>query len=201
MSDIRVCFFGDSFVNGTGDPTYLGWTGRVCAAIDAAIDTEHSLTYYNLGIRGNTSMQIENRWQLEANLRLLSDCEPCLVFSFGVNDTRLESGSLLIDPDSSVTIARRLLSGAKAQYPTLMVGPPPIAEAAANVRIAQTSLAYSKLCAEIEVPYLETYRPLSENLIWMQEVAIVDGAHPAAGGYEALASLVSKWPAWQDWFI
>ena len=197
MSDIRICFFGDSFINGTGDPDYLGWTGRACKA---AASNKHSLTYYNLGIRGNTSAQIENRWQVEANLRLLPECESRLVFSFGVNDTRIESGALLVDPDSSITTARRLLGGAKVQYPTLMVGPPPVEEAAANVRIEQTSLAYRELCAELEIPYLETYQPLSQNLIWMQEVAMVDGAHPAAGGYEVLASLVSKWSAWQAWF-
>lgn len=29
--EIRICFVGESFVNGTGDPAFLGWTGRVCA--------------------------------------------------------------------------------------------------------------------------------------------------------------------------
>ena len=196
-SDIRICFFGDSFVNGTGDPAYLGWTGRACAAVDS---DEYDLTYYNLGIRGNTSTQIDNRWQLEANLRFTLESDARLVFSFGVNDTRIEAGSVLVDPDSSITTARRLLSGAKVQYPTLMIGPPPIEDAAANIRIEQTSFAYSDLCAELEIPYLETYQPLSQNLIWMQEVAMIDGAHPGAGGYEVLASLVSKWSAWQDWF-
>jgi hypothetical protein len=28
--EIRICFIGESFVNGTGDPEFLGWTGRVC---------------------------------------------------------------------------------------------------------------------------------------------------------------------------
>jgi hypothetical protein len=26
LSEIRICFVGDSFVNGTGDPQCLGWT-------------------------------------------------------------------------------------------------------------------------------------------------------------------------------
>jgi lysophospholipase L1-like esterase len=30
-NDIRICFVGDSFVNGTGDETALGWAGRLCA--------------------------------------------------------------------------------------------------------------------------------------------------------------------------
>lgn len=26
---MRICFIGDSFVNGTGDDTCLGWVGRI----------------------------------------------------------------------------------------------------------------------------------------------------------------------------
>ena len=29
--DIRICFIGDSLVNGTGDEAALGWAGRLCA--------------------------------------------------------------------------------------------------------------------------------------------------------------------------
>ncbi|WP_205762521.1 hypothetical protein [Magnetospirillum aberrantis] len=31
IADMRICFLGDSFFNGTNAPTCLGWTGRVCA--------------------------------------------------------------------------------------------------------------------------------------------------------------------------
>ena len=71
MTNTHICFFGDSFVNGTGDPTYLGWSGRVCAAM-----AHPGLTYYNLGIRGNTSEQIEARWPAESSLTLSSRLRP-----------------------------------------------------------------------------------------------------------------------------
>ena len=45
--DIRICFVGDSFVNGIGDETALGWVGRVCAL---AHTHGFPLTSYNLGI-------------------------------------------------------------------------------------------------------------------------------------------------------
>jgi len=31
--DIRICFIADSFVDGTGDETYPGWAGRLCANV------------------------------------------------------------------------------------------------------------------------------------------------------------------------
>jgi hypothetical protein len=47
-SQIRICFLGESFVNGTGDQEYLGWTGRICVN---AHKKGHDITYYNLGVR------------------------------------------------------------------------------------------------------------------------------------------------------
>ena len=197
MRDIRICFIGDSFVNGTGDPTYLGWTGRVCAAMASS---KCSLTHYNLGIRGNTSEQIEARWQAETALRFPHDCDRRLVFSFGTNDNRIENNQIFVEPHNSIACAERILTTAKAQCLTLLVGPPPIADPEANLRAMSTSNAYSQLCNKLAVPYLDTYTPLSKNAVWMKEVALVDGAHPAAGGYSALADLVLNWSAWQAWF-
>lgn len=34
--DIRICFIGDSLVNGTGDEAALGWAGRLCAMANAS---------------------------------------------------------------------------------------------------------------------------------------------------------------------
>ncbi|MGH6975830.1 MAG: GDSL-type esterase/lipase family protein, partial [Stellaceae bacterium] len=80
--DLRIGFFGDSFVNGFGDPDSLGWVGRVGAA---AIARGHDVTIYNAGIRGNTSTDVRDRWRDEAVHRLPAAHPRALVFSFGVN--------------------------------------------------------------------------------------------------------------------
>ncbi len=196
MSDIRICFFGDSFVTGTGDPDYLGWSGRACKGLGHS-----SLTYYNLGIRGNTSEQIEARWQAEAAPRFRYPSDARLVFSFGVNDNCIEDGGLRVSAKGSIDAAHRILTQAKAQYPTLMIGPPPVEDETINDRTVVTSMAYAALCETLDIPYLETYAPLRHNQTWMDEVAQVDGSHPAAAGYEAFAQLVSNWAAWQAWFV
>ena len=61
-TDIRICFVGDSLVNGAGDPECLGWTGRICAG---ARGDGYDVTYYNLGVRGQTSADIASRWHEE----------------------------------------------------------------------------------------------------------------------------------------
>ncbi|MEL7356215.1 MAG: GDSL-type esterase/lipase family protein [Cyanobacteria bacterium J06560_6] len=197
MRDIRICFLGDSFVAGTGDPTYLGWTARACAAMTSP---HYSVSYYNLGIRGNTSEQIEVRWLAEVTKRFPEGCDNRVVFSFGTNDNRLEDGLRFVEQQDSVACARRILTQAKALFPVLLVGPPPIEDEQMNRRNELLSATYAELCEELRVPYLEIYQPLRENALWMQEVAAVDGAHPAASGYLAFAQLVTDWSAWQSWF-
>jgi len=85
--DLRICFIGDSYVNGISDPEYLGWAGRVSVA---ARQKGYNLTSYSLGVRRETSSDILKRWHQEVGLRFPSSCKPFVVFSFGANDTTRE---------------------------------------------------------------------------------------------------------------
>ncbi|RYG67476.1 lipase [bacterium] len=193
--DTRICFIGDSFVNGACDPEFLGWTGRVCAA---AARAGHTITHYNLGIRRDTSVDIAARWQTEVGQRLNSQFDSRLVFSFGANDTTFEAGAQRLDREASLHHARQILGAARELYPCLWIGPPPVAEATHNQRSSHLCAAFELLAAELKVPYLPVLQTLSNSKTWMEEVISGDGAHPQAGGYREMARLVQAWPAW--WF-
>jgi lysophospholipase L1-like esterase len=195
VTDIRICFIGDSFVNGTGDPLCLGWTGRVCAT---AIQQGYPLTYYNLGIRRETSADIAARWCEESARRLPPHSDNRVVFSFGANDTTIEQGQRRLSLDATLDNLRGIVQDARRQYPTLLVGPPPVAEAAHTARIMVLCHAMATVAQELGVPYLPVCEPLVHAQTWVQEAAHYDGAHPQQGGYTALAALVQAWPAW--WF-
>ncbi|MBD1860400.1 MULTISPECIES: GDSL-type esterase/lipase family protein [Trichocoleus] len=197
QADIRICFVGDSFVNGTGDPECLGWTGRICAA---ASHNNYNVTYYNLGIRRETSADIRDRWQQEVERRLPASCDRRVVFSFGVNDTTIENGKPRVDPSDSIKNARQILTEARRSLPVLMVGPPPIADAEQNQRIIDLSGQLGALCQGLEVPFLEIAGPLRNSEVWISEAIVNDGAHPRAAGYAELAELVQSWSAWRGWF-
>jgi acyl-CoA thioesterase I len=194
---MRVCFFGDSFVNGTGDPDCLGWAGRICSTMRSR---GHDLTYYNLGIRRDTSADIARRWRQEASLRLPHDTDGRLVFSFGANDCVTEAGGCRVSHQEAVTNARTILSEAAGWEPTLMVGPPPLTDSATNERIRTLSEALHDLCRDLGVPYRDTVGVLLQSSVWLAEAASGDGAHPGPGGYSALAAHMTEWSAWQDWF-
>ena len=196
MQSLRICFVGDSFVNGAGDPECIGWAGRICAAASRA---GHDITCYNLGVRRETSADIAARWRDEVVRRLPPGLDGRVVFSFGVNDTTVEEGLPRIAVEDSLGNARRILTEAARSYPVLMVGPPPVADAAQNERIARLSIALASVCRDADVPYLAVFDALAATRAWMTEAAAGDGAHPRAGGYEAFAALVEAWAPWRSW--
>ena len=196
IDDLRICFVGDSFVNGTGDPACLGWTGRVCAAL---IEQGHSVTYYNLGVRRETSSDIATRWRQEVTPRLAPGTEARLVFSFGVNDTMPQGSGSRVPHADSLANTERILRSARAVAPTIMVGPQPIADERQNVVTAKLAQGMQVVCASVGVPFLPVFTSLHKSTIWMDEVRAGDGAHPSAAGYAEFARLVVGSSAWQTW--
>jgi lysophospholipase L1-like esterase len=195
--EARVCFVGDSFVNGTSDPEYLGWPGRLCRAERAR---GHRLTLYNLGVRGATSRDVLGGWEEETLRRLPPGSDGRIVFAFGANDTRpAEQGGLRVPPEESFANAAAILRGAKGRRPVLMVGPPPIGDEANLLRVTRLSERLAALCGEEGIPYLGVHEALLRTGTWLKEAAAGDGAHPGPGGYGELAALVESWSAWREW--
>jgi lysophospholipase L1-like esterase len=197
MNETRICFIGESFINGTGDSTHLGWTGRLCVALS---QQAYQVTYYNIGIRGETSTELSKRWQLEAERRLRVGYDNRIVFSFGTNDTTATNGKLRVEFADSLRNARQILSMAKSCYPVLMISPPPTADFGRHDRVQELSEGFAAICQELEIPYLDVFTSLLSSAIWMTEVKAGDGSHPEAAGYAELAQLVQNWSAWSSWF-
>lgn len=196
FDDVRLCFVGDSFVNGTNDPDYLGWTGRVSIL---ARRRGHTLTCYNLGVRRDTSSGIAARWESETQRRLPDSCTPYVVFSYGVNDTTIEGAVRAVAEEVSVENTRQILRTAKQRgYRVALIGPPPIADPQQNMRTRQLSVALARTAESEGVPFLAVFDDLIADPVWMAEVAAGDGAHPGALGYAKFAALVDGWDGW--WF-
>lgn len=196
MADIRICFLGDSFTQGTGDEACLGWPGRVCASARAR---GHAVTAYNLGIRRETTDDIRARWRAEVAPRLVAGVDGRVVFSFGANDATIEEGRWRVPPDLSAENARAMIARAQLSYSVLVVGPPPAPEAEKTARHAELAARYREVCRGLDVPFLDILEPIKSVDAWWAEVAAGDGIHPGAGGYTALAELVDAWPAWRAW--
>ncbi|MBD2592786.1 lipase [Nostoc spongiaeforme FACHB-130] len=197
LSQVRICFLGESFVNGTGDPEFLGWTGRICVN---AYQKGYEITYYNLGVRRETSTELKNRWLREVTYRLPKKYNGRVVFSFGVNDMTIENGQTRVAVADSLNNIREILSVAKQLYPVLMISPPPCTDVEQNYRIGNLAQEFALVCQQLDVPYLNVFTILIKSPTWIEEAKNYDGAHPQATGYTEFAQIVNNWDAWLNWF-
>jgi acyl-CoA thioesterase-1 len=187
--DRRILFFGDSFVAGVGDPSGLGWVGRVVAAAHA---TSRPLTAYNLGVRRDTSADVERRFRAEAQARIgAADASYGVVLGLGTNDTTAEDGRVRVEPGVAVDNLRRVIESARELgLDVFVVGPPPAGEPAQDERVCALSSRFAQLAGDHDVPFVATATALQATPAWTTEAAAGDGSHPAGGGYAALAELV-----------
>jgi lysophospholipase L1-like esterase len=196
--DRRVLFFGESFVAGTGDPTGRGgWVGRVVAA---SFDAGLALSAYNLGVRRETSLDVEARLLAEARPRMRDeDAAYGVVLHLGVNDTSCEDGQVRVEPGLAVDALGRMLAvAAGLGARTFVVGPAPSLDAAQDERIRALSAALAEVAAAAGAPFVEVIDALCAHDGWAAEARAGDGVHPGAGGYDELARLVLA-GGWLDW--
>ena len=183
-----VLFFGDSLVAGVGDPAGGGWVARV---VSACFDQGLDVTAYNLGVRGESTVQVASRWRAEAAPRMLPGSDARVVVSFGTNDTTLEHGVVRVPAAGSLEALARMLEEASALgFAPFVVGPAPIDDREQDRRIADLSASFAELCDEHDTPFIAVHEPLLASAVWMSEVSSGDGAHPGAAGYQTLARLL-----------
>jgi acyl-CoA thioesterase-1 len=188
---MRICFVGDSMVNGTGDHEHLGWVGRV---LRDERKRHPELTGYNLGVRRDRSDQIRAHWKVEVERRLPVEHPGRVVFSFGGNDAAQER-----DPALTLVDTEAMLAEAKARWPVFMIGAVPLLDGDILGRARALDEAYGPLCAQLGVPFLSVFDGLMATSLWTDEARAGDGAHPGAGGYSRMAGLILASPVWQKW--
>jgi lysophospholipase L1-like esterase len=186
---MRICFVGDNMVNGTGDPDYLGWVGRV---LQDERKRRTELTGYNLGIRRDRSDQIRARWRAEVAT---------------AGRVRRPGGLLLwqhdavqkIEPAQMLAHTEAILSEAKKRWPIFMVGVIPVSADDVRARCRSLDLAFARLCDRLGVPFLSVFEGLIATPAWLDEARAGDGAHPGTGGYGRMTEVVLGSKIWQQW--
>lgn len=186
--DVRLCFVGDSFVAGIGDPAARGWVGRVTAR---ALARGHDLSAYNLGVRRDTSVDVAARIGREVAPRLPRGVLAGVILSFGVNDTSWEDGRVRVPPAETVRSLRRMHQEVGTAE-LFLVGPPAVDESAQNERLRDTNQALREAAEDLGVPYVDSFTVTEQSPTWRREVREGDGYHPGAAGYEELATIIGE---------
>jgi lysophospholipase L1-like esterase len=189
--DIGLCFVGDGFVAGYGDPKALGWVSRV---VGRTTTQDADLTAYNLGVRDDSSADVMQRWRSECAPRWAGRSERRLVVGVGARDVPAGVSTAR----SRLNLANVLDEAATSGIATFVVGPTPTLDADTNARIEVLAGAQADVCDRRNVPFVDCSRPLVHHDQWLSDLAAGDGVHPGQAGYGLIAWLVLHY-GWQRW--
>jgi lysophospholipase L1-like esterase len=203
----RIFCFGDSITLGCNDSTGLGWPGRLCKDLKC---NDRSVAAYNLGVNGDTSVDIYVRWQAEAAARS-RNAPGLMLFAFGFNDAaKADGGDLQVDLQTSVATARGLLNKARKHSEILWIGPTPLDESVnpmrtefacwdmRNADIARYDEAYTKLAQSLGIDYLPLFPEFIDSPRYQAALLAGDKVHPGDDGYAMIAERIAAWDKWQE---
>ncbi|WP_319780572.1 GDSL-type esterase/lipase family protein [Maridesulfovibrio sp.] len=181
---MQLLFIGDSLTSGVNDAERLSWCGRICKQLDPH---GNKLTGYNLGVRASSTDHIESRWESEAASRINSDIPALLIFCMGAPDAVKN-----IPLAQSKTSTENILRTAKKNYATLFITPPPMIDTAKDEHTKKLAAEFSKICINLDIPYLDINSPLRNNPAYIKALKESDGVHPNSEGYGIMAGMISK---------
>lgn len=189
--DVGLCFIGDGFVSGYGDPKALGWVSRVVGRTDP-VDAD--LTAYNLGVRGASSADVMSRWRSECPPRWAGRSERRLIVGVGAED--VTQG--ITTARSRLNLANVLDEASSSGISTFVVGPTPTLDAEVNARLRVLAEAQADVCGRRDVLFVDCFAPLLSHDQWQSDLAAGDTVHPGQAGYGLIAWLVLN-GGWVPW--
>ena len=201
---MRITAFGDSLIYGYGDPIYGGWVEQLRR--QGMANDSHII--YNLGVRGDTTAQVNQRLDQEFVRRgeLRNKLPDVIILSVGVNDSPRvgkQSGKNMIDRDRFSLEIVNLLDKAQNLCPVIFVGMVPVNEAKMPFLNCfhfnhEDQYQYKQItksaCQVRAIPYLDIFDLWrSRGQDWINARLCDDGLHPNSEGYRSLLEDITHW--------
>lgn len=202
---LRVMAFGDSLIYGYGDPVNGGWVEQLRRQW---MGSEAGHVLYNLGVRGDTTAQVNHRLEQEFLLRgeLRNNRPDLIILSVGINDSprvgKRESRSMT-DFDRFTLEIVNLLDKAQNLCPVIFVGMVPVNESKMPFLDClhfnhEDQFRYkeaTKLACQVrDIPYLDIFDLWQQRgESWICDRLSKDGLHPNTDGYSSLFQDIVNW--------
>lgn len=196
MKDIDIFIFGDSIVYGVGDTEKCGWVNRFRLNLEK--DTTRTYNVFNLGISGDITKGVKNRFNTEFETRNDKENKNLIIFSIGVNDTQDIKGKDRVSLDEFENNISYLINNAKKYSNNIIfIGLPKVDETKVvplpwnkdksyfNKKIIKFDNKLEEVCNKNNIKYLKIY-----NLISQDE--LLDGIHPNSIGHQKLCEAVTE---------
>jgi len=182
-----ICIFGDSITWGACDEKG-GWVERLKVYL---AENYECTDVYNLGIPGDTTKGILERFEFEAQQRVDGEEELILMFAIGINDTRLKEISLEKFIGNLNEIIKR---AKKLSQKIIFVGLTPVDESVKEVNmdnyLNDNIKSYDGVirseCKEKNILFIDIFDNFSKL---DYKKLLDDGLHPNTKGHEIIFKL------------
>jgi len=201
----KILIFGDSIAYGAWDTEKGGWVQRIKSFLDEETlsESENEYRIYNLGVSGNTTEDLLERFEFETKQRLKEDDEELIfIFAIGVNDSQFihSKNGLRFSPEEYEDNLNELLNLAKKfSLKIIFIGLTPIDETKTTPIPWDTDKSYKneyinkfndilrKFCKEKKIYFIEIFERLIER---DYQNLLEDGLHPNSEGHKKVFEIV-----------
>jgi lysophospholipase L1-like esterase len=203
---LKIIALGDSSIYGYGDLDGGGWVDRLRRRwMDPAAAGP---VLYNLGVRGDTIVQIAKRFEFEFSQRgeLRNRLPDGLILSVGMNDSARVgklTGRNLTPSDLFETALSELLDRAVNLGPVWFIGMVPVDETRMpflncmhynHADQAHYRTLCRSACEQRSIPYLDLFELWqAQSADWLADRRLDDGLHPNSLGYATILEQVLAW--------
>ncbi len=201
----QILIFGDSIAYGAWDKEG-GWVQRLRKFVDEKnlTDSDFYCRVYNLGISGNSSKNLLERFEFETKQRLKESEETIIVFAIGINDSYFvhNENSHRVPINKFKENIQKLTDLAKKfSSKIIFVGltsvdetkttpiPRDINKSYKNENIRKYNEIIKSICEENEILFIEIF----EDWIKLNyENLLEDGLHPNSEGHKKIFESVKE---------
>jgi len=199
----QILIFGDSITYGAWDKEG-GWVQRLRRFLDEKNLTSPDFYFvvYNLGISGNTSEDLLERFEFETKQRLKEHKETIVAFAIGINDSQFvhSEGDHRVPIEKFKSNLQKLIKLAqKFSLKIIFVGLTPVDEKRTtpipwdsdkfykNEYIEKYNQVIKKVCEENKIYFIEIFEKFKAT--GYQEL-LEDGLHPNSKGHKRIFEIV-----------
>lgn len=204
---MRILAFGDSVTLGMWDYESGGWVNRIARALGATSrknPEDDPTTIYNLGVSGNSSREILERFENEVKYRLREEQEIVIIIATGINDSwfiNKEKRTNVSETDFRANLQKLADIAKKYSTKIFFVGINPVDESRVNPISWRPELSYKN---ELVGKYDAIIREIGEKnhvdfIDIMSEfkkrdyvLLLEDGAHPNSTGHKVIFEIIHK---------
>lgn len=198
----HILIFGDSIIYGAWDKEG-GWVERLkkFSHQKTLAEKRNNLLLYNLGVSGDTTEDLLERFKPETKRRLDEEEENIIIFSIGVNDSQInKKNRLLVPPEKFKENIQKLINLSKeVAQKIIFVGFTPVDESKVDPMPWKPTHSYKnecikeydnfvkEVCDKNKILFIEIFKEfMKENYKNLLE----DGVHPNTEGHQKIFEIV-----------